>query len=86
MCAQTAATETGLPLLGIQKNTRPSPELPKEGKCAGVGRIHISPKELEEAWFLNNSRSVTALPCYYQHEGGFLLCAETTQLLFRALG
>lgn len=44
------------------------------GKYAGVGKIHISPKALEDAWFFNNNRSVTVLLCNYQNKGRQFFC------------
>lgn len=41
---------------------------------AGVGKIHIIPKVLEDAWFFNNNRSVTIVLCNYQHKGRPVFC------------
>lgn len=48
--------------------------LKRGGKCAGVGKIHISPQVLKDAWFSNNNRPVTVLLCNYQNKGRPVFC------------
>lgn len=51
-----------------------SPNVLEGGKCAGVDKIRISPKVLEDAWLFNNNRSVTVVLCNYEHKGRPFFC------------